>query len=244
MESLYSQVNINIWKKEMICLVGAGGKTSAMFRLAKELSAEGKKVLVTTTTAIYYPLGNQHGQIVIADLLLPDLFKSISCGITFYGRALSYEGKLLGVDPEFLDALFLKGIFDYIIVEGDGSRGRPVKAPAEHEPVIPSLASRVLGLVGLDCVGKKVCPKNVHRPELFCNITGCREWDIIDADMIGKLIADEEGLFKAVPSRAERYVVLNKADGEKERSAAGEIVQRLSDMGYKPDGIVVTKLGM
>jgi len=244
MESLYSQVNINIGKKEMICLVGAGGKTSAMFRLAQELSDEGKKILVTTTTAIYYPTENQNGQIVIADLLLPDLFESISCGITVYGRALSNEGKLLGVDPELLDALFLKGIFDYIIVEGDGSKGRPLKAPAGHEPVIPSLASKVLGLVGLDCVGKKVCPENVHRPELFCNISGCREGDIIDADMICRLIAHEEGLFKAVPSRAERYVVLNKADGEKERSAAGEIVQRLSDMGYETDGIVILKLGM
>ncbi|HQE66752.1 MAG TPA: selenium cofactor biosynthesis protein YqeC [Bacillota bacterium] len=244
MESLYSQVNIDKWKKVMICLVGAGGKTSAMFRLAKELSTEGKKVLVTTTTAIYYPSESQNAQTVIADLLLPDLFKSIRSGITVYGRALSKEGKLLGVDPEYLDALFLKGIFDYIIVEGDGSKGRSLKAPGEHEPVIPSLASKVLGLIGLDCVGKKVCPENVHRPEMFCNITGCREGDIIDADMIGRLIAHEEGLFKAVPSRAERYVVLNKADGEKEWSAAGKIIQRLSDMGYEPDGIVVTKLRM
>jgi probable selenium-dependent hydroxylase accessory protein YqeC len=244
MESLYSQVNIDKWKKEMVCLVGAGGKTSAMFRLAKELSDEGKTVLVTTTTAIYYPSEYQNGQTVIADLLLPDLFDSIRNGITVYGRALSKEGKLLGVDPEFLDALFLKGIFDYIIVEGDGSKGRPIKAPAGHEPVIPSLASRVLGLVGLDCVGKTVCPENVHRPELFCNITGCSEGDIINAEMICRLIAHEEGLFKAVPSRAERYVVLNKADGENERSAAGEIVQRLSNMGYEPDGIVISKLGM
>lgn len=243
MERLYKLINIDLKKKEMVCLVGAGGKTSAMFRLARELSAEGKKVLATTTTAIYCPGRDLYDEMLVSDKEDINLFKSRNKrSITVFGRSVSSEGKLLGVNPELLDALFLEGIFDCIIVEGDGSKGRPVKAPAEHEPVIPSLAARVLGFIGLDCVGKPICPEYVHRPELFCGIAACRKGDIIDADMIARLIAHPAGLFKAVPAAASRYVVLNKADGEKERAEAAGIIQKLSDMGYKADGIVITSM--
>lgn len=241
MESLYRLINIEMGKKEMICLVGAGGKTSAMFRLARELSSIGKKVLATTTTAIYYPERKQYDEILISEKESLDLFDNISkCGITVFGRTLSPAGKLLGVNPIFLDSVFCAGLFDCILVEGDGSKGRPVKIPAEHEPVIPSCTTKVLGLIGLDSIGKKVCPENVHRSELFCSILGCHEGDIIDTEIISKLIVNEAGLFKTTPALAKRYLVLNKADGKKENEAAYDIVQKLTDNGYKPAGIVIS----
>ena len=39
----------------VISLVGAGGKTSLMFKLAHELSKTGEPVLTTTTTKIFEP---------------------------------------------------------------------------------------------------------------------------------------------------------------------------------------------
>lgn len=225
----------------MVCLVGAGGKTSAMFRLARELEAQGKKVLVTTTTAIFYPERDQYDQIVVSEMESLCLFDNISNGcITVFGRSASEEGKLLGVSPEFLDDIFLSNMFDCIIVEGDGSKGRPVKAPAGHEPVIPSLATKVLGVIGLDCIGRCVCPEYVHRPEIFCSITGCSEGSIINADIISRLIVHEAGLFKAAPGSAAKYVVLNKADGEREQLAAAEIIEKLSFMGYDSQRVLMT----
>lgn len=241
MGNLYSRINIELGKKEMVCLVGAGGKTSAMFRLAKELSSEGRKVLATTTTAIYYPERNKYDQILISDSESLDLFdnRSIS-GITVFGRSVSYEGKLLGVSPVFLDEIFYEGPFDYILVEGDGSKGRPVKAPAGHEPVIPLGSTKVLGLIGLDSIGKEVCPECVHRTEIFCKITDSHMRAIIDTEMLCKLIAHREGIFKAAPDHSERYLVLNKADGERDRDAAADIIQKLSAMGCTLDGIVIS----
>ena len=40
----------------VISFVGAGGKTSCMLELARNLAAQGKKVLVTTTTHMEHPL--------------------------------------------------------------------------------------------------------------------------------------------------------------------------------------------
>lgn len=243
MDSLYRLVSIELGKTEMVSLVGAGGKTSAMFRLAHELSSKGKKVLVTTTTAIYHPEKNQYDKVLVSDKEALNLFDNIRSGsITVLGKSLSDEGKLKGVNPLFLDKVFHEGIFDYILIEADGSKGRSIKAPAEHEPVIPSCTTKVLGFIGLDSINKTVCHESVHRPELFCKILGCCMGDIIDADVISKLATHEEGLFKAVPAIAERYLVLNKAEGENEKIAANDIVQKLLKKGCKIEGIIISNL--
>lgn len=243
MENLYSLINIEPDKKEMVCLIGAGGKTSLMFRLARELSSKGKKVLATTTTAIYYPESSQYDHILISEKETGDLFYDLdSGGVTVLGRSVSQENKLLGVSPDFLDSMFHESVFDFIIVEGDGSKKRPIKAPAEHEPVIPSHASKVLGIVGLDCIGKRVSSENVHRPELFCRIIGCREGDIVDADMISNLTVHKNGLFKGAPNCAERYLVLNKADRERARLAASYIAGKLAGMDNQPDGVIISSI--
>lgn len=242
MDSLYSLINIDMDKKEMICLVGAGGKTSAMFRLARELSAEGKRVLVTTTTAIYYPGRDQYDQILISCREASDLFDNRSGGVTVFGKSVSSEGKLLGVNPEFLDEIFLMGIFDYIIVEGDGSKGRPVKAPAGHEPVIPSRTTRLLGLVGLDCIGKEAGERYVHRPEFFERVTGAKPGDIIDAERIYRLVVHREGLFKAAPALSRKYLLLNKADSGMEKKAACHVVKKLKQSGFDLDGVVICSM--
>lgn len=241
MENLFRLFNIEIGKKEMICIVGAGGKTSVLFQLARELSAKGMRVVVTTTTAIYYPEREQYDDILISEEESPDLFDNRgNCGITVFGRSVSSEGKLLGVNPELLDTLFLKGSFDYIIVEGDGSKRKPIKAPAKHEPVIPSNTTRLIGVVGLDSIGLEAREEHVHRSELFCKITGCREQDIINTEIISRLIIHKEGLFKAAPVHSEKYLVLNKADREVNIRAAFDIAQKLSDIRYELDGIVIS----
>ena len=48
-------LQLGIPEHAVISVTGAGGKTSLMFGLAKELAAEGKKVAVTTTTHLLSP---------------------------------------------------------------------------------------------------------------------------------------------------------------------------------------------
>lgn len=181
MECMYSLLNIENGLKGMLCFVGGGGKTSSMFQLSYELSKMGKKVLVTTTTAIYYPKKKQFDNIIVSDKEDIELFEGINfSSITVLGSSISSEGKLIGINPKFLDVIFLEGLFDFILIEGDGSKRRSVKAPAEHEPVIPSYTTKLVGLVGIDCIGKSVSEENVHRLKHFCSILECSEGDIID----------------------------------------------------------------
>ncbi|HWQ29998.1 MAG TPA: selenium cofactor biosynthesis protein YqeC [Negativicutes bacterium] len=243
MQNLHELLKIHKEKRELICLVGGGGKTSVMFRLAGELAAKGMRVLVTTTTAIYYPDKHQYDRILFTGKGMSDVSDiEGKTGITALGRSVSAEGKLLGVDPGFLDSLFEKRLFDCIIVEGDGSKGRPIKAPAAHEPVIPIHSTKVLGIIGMDSMGKPVSEAFVHRPELFCSITGCVEGDTIDAELVSRLVMHEEGLFKGAPDKAEKYLVLNKADREAEKKSALAIAEKLAEKGCGLNGIITSSI--
>lgn len=243
MKSIHELLKINAAKRELICLVGGGGKTSIMFRIAGELAAQGMSVLVTTTTAIFYPEESFYDRMVVSEKETPELFTvAKKSEVTVFGAKVSSEGKLLGVNPGFLDHLFLQDIFDCIIVEGDGSKGRPIKAPAVHEPVLPSQTTKHLGIIGLDSIEKPVSGTFVHRPELFCSITGCLEGDLIDAELVARLVAHNEGLFKGTPEKAEKYLILNKADRVPEKKSAFDIVGKLAEKGCSLDGIITSSI--
>jgi probable selenium-dependent hydroxylase accessory protein YqeC len=125
-------------------------------------------------------------------------------------RALPTEGKLRGIDPDFLEVL--APAFDYLLVEADGSRRLPVKAPGPAEPAMPPCADLVLGCVGLDCLGTPIAADTVHRHELFADLVGAQTGEAITAAHLVALATAKAGLFKAAPHSARRIVVLTKAD--------------------------------
>lgn len=232
---IFEELDINPEKRELISLVGAGGKTTTMFTLAQELKTMGKSVLVTTTTAIYRPTPSQYDNIIIGDVLLMDALIENSpsatltlTGIVVFGSKVSSEGKLLGLDSLYIDKIFEKNIFDFILVESDGSKRKPIKAPAQHEPIIPKLSTKVIGLIGMDALGKKINNENVHRPEIFCSLTNGNLNDNIDEEKIYKLIKSQNGLFKSTPIKSEKYLILNKVESVNDIMVVEKIKKKAS----------------
>ncbi len=201
-----------IKNKGIIALVGAGGKTTTMMHLANHLKNLNMRVMVTTTTRIFVP------EQAFYDLLtmqkdLEDQKPLIGPGtITVIGNGIEEPNKLIGVNPEWLDKIASDKWFDVILVEADGAKRKPIKAPASHEPVIPKDASCVIGVIGLDALGKPLSNEWVHRLAEFKTITHAAEGDLIDDEMVMNLIVHPEGLFKNTPSKAEKIVLLNKAE--------------------------------
>ena len=202
----------------VVAFVGAGGKTSALFHLARELAGEGKRVLVTTTTHLADPRvepGGFEGKLVFSPEMeapCPGEAGPLSVpvpGITVLAsREADAPGKVKGIHPSWVTAL-LPG-WDQILVEADGSRRLPVKAPGPGEPVIPPGTDLVVGIVGLDCLGRPMDGRTVHRPELFSRVTGCSPGAPIEWAHLVALVRHPEGLFKG--ARGRRVVHLNKAD--------------------------------
>lgn len=232
---------LDVNSNDLISIIGAGGKTTTMFYLAEEAKRKNMKVLVTTTTAIYYPREKYIDEVIVSDKEDYN-WSSIKKGtITVIGRSVSKEGKLLGIDSSLVNIIFKEGFFDLILVEADGANKKPVKASAYHEPVIPTYTTKVIGVVGLDCLGKSISYNNVYRPEIFCNITGAKMNQIISKEMITKLILSPKGLFKGALDKSEKYLILNKADNDERRRKGICIAQYIKKIKkHSINNIIIT----
>ncbi|PIP09040.1 MAG: putative selenium-dependent hydroxylase accessory protein YqeC [Syntrophobacteraceae bacterium CG23_combo_of_CG06-09_8_20_14_all_50_8] len=220
---------------ELICLVGAGGKTTTMFALAQALKSLNKRVLVTTTTHIFYPGNKECDTIIVNDTADIGIFHTIPEGtVTVFGSGVVNEAKLAGVDEKFVEQLYQQKIFDYILVECDGSKQKPIKAPAHYEPIVPDNVTRAIGVIGLDAVGNPINEEYVHRLKLFCNVVKRPPGEILDEEAVVNLIVSPQGLFKGVPDGCRKYVVLNKAENAQRRTYAENILIRLMKRDYIP----------
>jgi len=222
-------------KQDLICLVGAGGKTTTMFALAQALKSLNKRVLVTTTTNIFYPGDKECDTITVKDTADIGIFHAIPEGtITVFGSGVVNEAKLAGVDKGFVEQLYQQEIFDCILVECDGSKQKPIKAPAHYEPIVPDNVTRAIGVIGLDAVGNPINEEYVHRLKLFCNVVKRPPGEILDEEAVVNLIVSPQGLFKGVPDGCRKYVVLNKAENAQRRTYAENILIRLMKRDYIP----------
>ncbi len=236
--SIVKCFDIDTNKAEMISVIGGGGKTTTIFKLASELKLLNKRVLIATTTAIYNPSKDLYDNLVILD---NDQSMESNWGngtITVLGRCISLQNKIIGVDSDFLNNIFKKNFFDIILVEADGSKERPIKAPASHEPVIPSFTSKTIGVIGMDALGKTIDESNVHRPEIFSRVTSSKIGDTITEETILRVVTSKDGLYKGTPRDSKKYLLLNKADNELQINQARLIGDMIRESQFALSGII------
>ena len=224
---------LGIKAKEAISLVGAGGKTTLMFRLAKELVHNGKKVVTTTTTKILEPALEETRSLFVH----PDEEKIKD----FVGRYLNLyhhitiaqerlgSRKLKGVSPNLVDELWNLEEINTVIIEADGAAGRPVKAPREREPVIPSSTTLVVAILGVDGLGKVLNEENVFQPEQVSKMTGIPIGGRITDEAMATLMVHPDGICKGVPSSSRVIAFLNKVDISGGVPKAKGIAQKIID---------------
>ena len=214
---------------EVVALVGGGGKTTAMFRLAREMVEKGERAITTTTTRIF------GAQIALAPAHVGSgaTRENISAALAAHRHVLVIgdtnpkDGKAEGVSLDLFERLraWFPGVC--ILNEADGSRMRPFKAPAAHEPVIPVETTLVVPVVGADVFGKPLDAESVHRPELISALSGAPLGTPITPEIVARVLAHSEGGRKAVPSGARVVVLINKVESLPDRKPAHETAERL-----------------
>lgn len=190
-------------KKHTICLVGGGGKTTVMYKLAAAWAACGRRVLVLTSTHILCPADGSFAADVPA---VQNLWQQGRYAVI--GTPEFATGKLT-LPPQFLYEA-MKPQADVILCEADGSKHHPCKAPAAHEPVLLPDSDIVLAVAGMDALDNSL-QQACQRPQLAAELLGCSAEKIIDAQMLAALLLSEQGARKNVGARA-YYIVLNKCD--------------------------------
>ena len=202
-----------IGRQGIISFVGGGGKTTLMWTLARELANQNKKVLVSTTTHICPPTEEQCDHFLVADdvsKVVSAIGKKLRKGQIF-AVGTGYKGeKMIGINPEWVGKL--SGYVDYILIEADGARKLPFKAPAMHEPVIPKESTTVISVVGIDALEKELTDENVFRSELISEISGTPLGEKITVNTIASVMVSERGGRKDLPRNARWLVCINKVD--------------------------------
>jgi len=228
---------LGLKEREVISLVGAGGKTTLMYRLAKELLLSGRRVVTTTTTKILEPklketsfLFVDSDEKKIKDFVWRhlDQYRHLTVARERLG-----SGKLKGVSPELVNELWSLDKIDTIIVEADGAAGRPVKAPREWEPVIPTATTLVIAILGVDGVGKELNEENAFQPEGISKITGIPVGEKLTDEAMAILMVHPEGLFKGAPSSSRVVAFFNKVDIPKGVAKAKDIARRIFEKKHR-----------
>ena len=136
------------------------------------------------------------------------------------------DHKVTGPEPETIDTLFAQAEADFIVVEADGSRGLPLKAPAPYEPVIPSTSTLVVALVGVDAVGRPL-GSVTHRPEVAHRFTGLGEDHILSTSDCARILSHPDGLLRATPRGARLVVAVTKANTKSDQARAADLCSQL-----------------
>jgi molybdenum cofactor cytidylyltransferase len=227
---------LRIERGDVVAVAGAGGKTTLIYRLAAEARRSGLCVLVTATTHMATLPEAVTGPVFVeADGdPQPELERALSGGglVTLLGRRVRPD-KMEGVPPERVDELARSA--DLVLVEADGARGRSLKTPARHEPVVPRSTTLLVVLAALDVLGQPLAEAGVHRVDLVAAAAGRIPGSAVDEDVVVAALRDPSGYPSRLPSHARAAVFLNKAESEAALAAAGRIARGL----VPPYGFVV-----
>ena len=231
----------SIGDREVISLVGAGGKTSLMFALGNELSARRKGTLLTTTTKIWEPAPSPSFSLFLSEQV-SEMKKWVLKNLGKYpylviARKKLDDGKLQGILPEWSEELLSLAGVSSIIVEADGASGRSLKAPREGEPVLPKNTTLLVPIVGIDVLGRPLDEQYVFRSQIAARILNAAMGTIVTEEMIAQLLAE---LIKNRPEKARVIPFINKVDlpGGLER-ARGLAAHLLKVEGAKLERIVL-----
>ncbi len=231
----------SIRERELISLVGAGGKTSLMFALGNELSARRKGILLTTTTKIWEPAPSPSFALFLSEQI-SEMKKWVLKNLEQYpylviARKKLDDGKLQGILPEWSEELLSLSDVSSIIVEADGAAGRSLKAPREGEPVLPNNTTLLIPVVGIDVLGCPMEEQYVFRSQIAARILNAALGTTVTEEIIARLLAK---IIKNRPEKARVIPFINKVDlpGGLEK-ARGLAARLLATEGAKFERVVL-----
>jgi len=224
---------LGIQAGETVAFVGAGGKTTAMFAVARELERRYPEtpVIVTASTHLTEEQCSlaDHHMMVTAVEDIQRFFEQPQSGVQLLTGTRADDGRMHGLPSDLLDIIY-KNAHQAdmpVLIEADGSRRLPLKAPAAHEPAIPAWVDRVVIMAGLSGIGRMLTTGNIHRPEIFARLGGGNENQPVLPDHLINVLTSPLGGLKNIPEQAAAVLYLNQVDTLSEHGWIDNAIPRL-----------------
>ncbi|WP_327053433.1 selenium cofactor biosynthesis protein YqeC [Halomicrococcus gelatinilyticus] len=214
----------------VVCLVGAGGKKTTLYRLADAL----ERAVVTATVRIPR-FDDEVARLTVtedpASALADDDEWPLGL-VPERERTDSGFERYRGYDPTVVDRLADAAdgaAVDAVLVKADGARSRLLKAPDEREPQLPASADTVVPVASARVVGKPLTEEHVHRPDRVAALTGLERGERIGADDVATVLASGDGGLKGVPDDAQAVPLVNMVDDEALEATARAVAAGVLD---------------
>ncbi|MGB3683942.1 MAG: selenium cofactor biosynthesis protein YqeC [Rubrobacteraceae bacterium] len=226
---------LGISKDSVVAFAGAGGKSSAIAAVADGLTREGMTVIVAPTTKMFLDEASGIGPIVTSEDvagLEEEVRRALSdpgAGAIVAGSGLISKDRVAGLDPAWFPAL--RKLAGVTLVESDGSRRRPLKGTADHEPLLPDSATLVIAVGNITSLGKPLNDEHVHRPEVFSELTGVALDQTVTAKAFAAALA--RGSLRSVPEHAGRAALVTGVQPGPPMAAAAVVTRELWRLGVK-----------
>jgi probable selenium-dependent hydroxylase accessory protein YqeC len=205
-------------REGIVCAVGAGGKKSVLYQLARE--HRGRFALTATVHTTVFPddLGLQ--QIIDDDANLARRLRAADpARCVAYACPSSKPGRHAGASPATIRAIHDGGGFDATFVKADGARMRWIKAPAPDEPIVVPGADLVIPVVSARALGEPLGERVAHRVDRVAAVTGVAPGDVLTPEAVGRLLASEHGaLYRTAGGRV--APVINMVDNDDKEELA------------------------
>lgn len=194
---------LELKRGDVVSLIGSGGKTSSLVAMMHECQARGWRVLMTTTTRIgvselsHFPTHTHSGAVASC---------RESSSVFVYNHHDS--SKVYGLDETELITAITDFQPDLVLIEADGSRKKSLKIPYSHEPVVPTITTKVVAIVGLSVLGKPCIELNVYNPDAIVATNTLAPDGRVRAKTFVSILANE--IWGQTPPHITRYALINQ----------------------------------
>ncbi|MCS7252110.1 MAG: selenium cofactor biosynthesis protein YqeC [Thermoflexus sp.] len=208
----------------VIAFVGAGGKTTAAWRLLHELGRPEDPAVWTTTTHIVEPMLPKGTGLLLTEDPAPEMLRPLLQQLPRWvlgarraealaeppdGPYPAHPWKLKGLSPERLDRLIRRVPEASWLIEADGARRMLLKWPDAYEPALPAEIDAVAVVASLEALGRPIGAVT-HRAGLAIAHLGGRPEDPVTPEWLAALVQHPLGGQKGIPAGVRRFLLLTR----------------------------------
>jgi probable selenium-dependent hydroxylase accessory protein YqeC len=225
----------------LVCLVGAGGKKSTLYRLAA--LHPGRIGITATVHTPPFPGTLGARQVVAPQTELTDavLEAAAETRIVAFAQPSAKPRRLAGVSPGWVRGIAEAAGFHVVLIKADGARARWLKAPDRDEPQLPEGVGTVIPVLSARALGQPLSARIAHRVDRITALTGAYPGEIVTPEHIARLLTHEQGSLKGAGT-AIVVPLINMVDDADLENLAREAAERALARCNRFDRIVLAAM--